>query len=228
MFDEAFPNAESIFHQAFATVDPAPHLLQILNSQPMLLHVISSCSTLMPWPRTLLEPNLSSPSVVLPMLQLMNGKHSMLSSLESWHARISSTTTRTICYTKRMVPRASNEYLLDCLLSGLSLKLGLTVTTEMFSTIVDGSKAPRCRRRCSEVMVVGSCIQLLLSGPAITTKHAGPYRKSPGKIADKLKAQKKRGIVKNPHAIRVLDVRWFFGHIGRNLIFTAVARNFAC
>ena len=132
----------------------------------------------------------------------------------------------------------TNEYLLDCLLSGLSLKLGLTVTTEMYSTIVDGLKAPtRCRRRCSEVMVVGSCIQLLLSGPAITTKFAGPYKKRPREIADKLKAQKRRGIVKDPHAIQVLDVGGFSfsGHIASQKTlapdishFTAVARNFAC
>jgi len=104
----------------------------------------------------------------------------------------------------------TNEYLLDCLLSGLSLKLGLTMTSGILYTIVDGLKAQRWRRRCSEVMVVGSCIQLLLSGPAITTKFAGYYRKSPRKIAKKLKAQKKRGIVKDPHAIQVLDVGGFF------------------
>ena len=34
MSDEAFPDAESIFHQAFAAVDPAPRLLEILSEHP--------------------------------------------------------------------------------------------------------------------------------------------------------------------------------------------------
>jgi len=158
--------------------------LQILNEHPTYPAVRS---TSMPWPRTLLEHNLShlrsSPSFVLPTLQIM-GNRSMLSSLKSWQARISSTTTSTTLYTKS----PTNQYLLDCLLCGSSLKLGLVETTEMYSTIVDGLKAPRWRRRITEVMVVGSCIQLLLSGPSITTEYAGPYKKSPKEVAEKLKA----------------------------------------
>ena len=34
MSNEALPNAESIFHQTFASVDHAPRLLQILNKHP--------------------------------------------------------------------------------------------------------------------------------------------------------------------------------------------------
>jgi len=34
MSDEAFPDAELLFHQAFAAADPAPHLLQLLIENP--------------------------------------------------------------------------------------------------------------------------------------------------------------------------------------------------
>ena len=62
-------------------------------------------------------------------------------------------------------------------------------------------------RRLASVQVVGSCIQFLLSGPAITIKYAGTYRKSSKEIAKKLKPHKKRGTVKDPRAIQVLEYR---------------------
>jgi hypothetical protein len=54
----------------------------------------------------------------------------------------------------------------------------------MYSTI-DGLATQR-RRGCSEVIVVGSGLQLLLSAPAITTAPADPYRRG----CKKLKARK--------------------------------------
>jgi len=49
---------------------------------------------------------------------------------------------------------------------------------------------------------MGSCIQLLLGGPAIIKEFAGYYRRSSENVAAKLKAQKNRGIV-DPHAIQL-------------------------
>jgi hypothetical protein len=118
----------------------------------------------------------------------------------------------------------TNMYLVDSLLSGLSLKFELTATTDSYAAIIDGLDT---RRGCSEVMVVGTCIQLLLSGHAITTPYAGPYRKSPKIVAEKLKAQKRRGVVKNLHAIHVLDVCNLF-HVMETGLISLVARNFAC
>ena len=90
----------------------------------------------------------------------------------------------------------------------------MTAPTDLYAAIVAGLEGePRSimdrlkgHRVCSEVTVVGACIQLLLSGPAIDTGSAGPYRRSPKRVDKELKAQKKRGVVKNPHAIQVLDV----------------------
>jgi len=234
MFDESFPNAESIFHQAFAAVDPAPRLLQILNEHPT--YAAARDLIMFYFDAVAKDPSRAQP-LASALITIARSPDAPTYEWETLYVVFAKELARThFKYYNEddMLHKAygpTNEYLLDCLLSGLSLKLGLTVTTEMFSTIVDGLKAPRWRRRCSEVMVVGSCIQLLLSGPAITTKHAGPYRKSPRKIADRLKAQKKRGIVKDPHAIQVLDVGGFHSVISQNLALishTAVARNFAC
>ena len=231
MSDEAFPDAESIFHQAFAAVDPAPRLLQVLNEHPT--YPAARDLVMFYFDAVAKDPSRAQP-LASALITIGRSPDAPTYGRETLYVLFAKELARTHFkyYDEDDIHKEygpTNEYLLDCLLSGLSLKLGLTVTTEMYSTIVDGLKAPRWRRCCSEVMVVGSCIQLLLSGPAITTKSAGPYKKSPKEVAEELKAQKKRGIVKDPHAIQVLDVGDFFHIPEPGLIsHTAVARNFAC
>ena len=78
---------------------------------------------------------------------------------------------------------------------------------------------------------MGSCIQLLLGGPAITKEFAGYYRRSSENVAAKLKAQKNRGIVKDPHAIQpeLLEVCIHFVNLDTGIIWhTVVASDFAC
>ncbi len=66
------------------------------HDDTILLYVILSPSTLMPWPKTLLWHNLShlrsSQSAVLLMLPLMDGRHSRFCLLKSWRVHTSSTT----------------------------------------------------------------------------------------------------------------------------------------
>jgi hypothetical protein len=76
-------------------------------------------------------------------------------------------------------------------------------------------------------MVVGHCVQVLLSGHTITTPSAGAYRKSPKIIAEMLKALKRRGVVKDLRAIRVLGVCNLF-HVQMESGLILLARNFAC
>ena len=58
-----------------------------------------------------------------------------------------------------------------------------------------------------EVLVVGACIQLLLGGSMIPTERAGSrYRRSAELVAKNLKDRKATSIVKDPHAIQVLEV----------------------
>ena len=80
-----------------------------------------------------------------------------------------------------------NIYLLHSLLSGFSLKYNLTASSEMYGSIEDGLKAT-CGLKESEVLVVGTCIQLLLHGFRLTTNLAGNYQRKQGKITKKLKA----------------------------------------
>ena len=59
----------------------------------------------------------------------------------------------------------------------------------MYANIVQGLEA----KECSEVMVVGSCIQLLLSGPAITTELADYYRRSSKDGCKEVEGSEKEG-----------------------------------
>lgn len=58
-----------------------------------------------------------------------------------------------------------------------------------------------------EILVVGACIQVLLTGLVLTTVRAGPhYRMSAEEVAKKLKDIRAEGMVKDPHAAQVLEV----------------------
>ena len=215
---EAFPNAESVFHQAFASEDPAIRLLQLLNDHttyPAVRDLISFYFDAVAKDTSLAQPLASAlvtigrspdaPTYGRETLEVLLAKE-----LAGTHFKYYDDDVH-----KDFGP--TNAYLHDSLLSGLSLKLRLTAAADLYAAIIDGLEGwPRSivdrlkgRRNCSEVMVVGSCIQLLLAGHAISTTSAGSYRRSPKKVAEKLKAQKKRGIVKDPHAIQVLDVMQF-------------------
>ena len=215
---EAFPNAESLFHQAFASEDPALHLLQLLKDHttyPAVRDLISYYFDAVAKDISLAQPLASAlvtigrspdaPTYGRETLEVLLAKE-----LAGTHFKYYDDDVH-----KEFSP--TNAYLHDSLLSGLSFKFHLTAAADLYAAIIDGLEGwPRSivdclkgRRICSEVMVVGSCIQLLLAGHAISAASAGSYRRSPKKVAEKLKAQKKRGIVKDPHAIQVLDVTQF-------------------
>ncbi len=205
MSEESFPNAKILFRQVFAASDPAHRLLQLLNENPTYPAVrdlvISYFDTVCEDPScaqflaSVLDTIRHSPNA--PTFGQETLDDLLNSELAGTHFKYYDDDSA-----KEYGPR--NEYFLDCLLSGLSLKFGLTEATEIFWAIADGLEGR------SEALVVGSCIQLLLSGPAITTEFAGPYKKSSKTVAKKLDALKKTGIVKDPRAIRVLEVSLHF------------------
>ena len=99
-----------------------------------------------------------------------------------------------------------NTYLLDSLLSGFSFKYELTSSAEMYGCLEEGFEAPHGSE--SELLVVGTCIQLLLHGSRIT--RDGFYQWQAGYIAKKLKAHKIAETVKHLHANEVLEVLILF------------------
>jgi hypothetical protein len=98
-----------------------------------------------------------------------------------------------------------NGYLLESLLSGFSFKYNLCASSEMNGCLGFGLKAPCGSKKSDrEKFVVGACIQLLLHGSGTW------FAQEPKKVVKKLKAHRKAGIVKDPHAIEVLEVLNFF------------------
>jgi hypothetical protein len=99
----------------------------------------------------------------------------------------------------------NNTYLLYSLLSGLSFKYGLTATPDMHAAIIEGLDA-RPNSDDAQVLVVGTCVQLLLHGSEVVTEKFGTYRRTAQHVASKLKAQKAMGTVKDPHGLELLEV----------------------
>jgi hypothetical protein len=96
-----------------------------------------------------------------------------------------------------------NTYLLDSLISGFSFKYELTESSEMEGAINDGFETPNGSKDTKlELLVIGTCIQLLLCGSRISHAWWG------GKVAGakKLKAHEAARTVKDLHAIEVLKV----------------------
>ena len=213
--DEAFPNAEHIFQQAFAAQDPAPLLLQILKEHPtyiairdLVIHYTEAVEN-DPYNAKTLASALAriihspdAPSFGPP--QNSDSLDDLLySELGDTHFKVIHDKDAAIKYGPK------NSHLLDSLLSGFSFKFKLTSSSDMFGSLTDGLNAP-CGSKDSELLVVGTCIQLLIHGSVLTTEVAGTYKQRPEKVAQKLKAHKTAETVKDHHAIEVLEVQLFF------------------
>jgi uncharacterized protein (UPF0147 family) len=204
MPDEVFINSVKLFQQAFVAEDPTHSLLHLLNKQPTYAAVKY---LVIAYFEAVRKDPFAAQSFASTLVAISNSPDAptfeqetlldiLADELAGMHFKYYGLSDRA----KELGP--TNKHLIDCLLSGLSLRFELTYTNDMYAIIVHGLKV----KGCSEVKVVGSCIQLLLSGSAITTELADPYRKSAKEVAKKLKAQRKRGTVKDPRALQVLEV----------------------
>jgi len=201
-------NVEHLLQQAFAELDPAPSLLQVIKDHPSYENIE------FPLVKYYVEAVEENPSRGQALA-------SALARLDTLSADINGELDRTVHFktdfdneVKDYGPK--NKFLFHSLLSGLSLKHGLTQNSVMYSAIEKGldphgSNQPLLNSQDPEVLVVGACIQLLLHGSVITTEAAGPrYKRSAEVVAKNLKDQKVAGTVKNPHAIHVLEVNQLF------------------
>ena len=208
MSDEAFPNAERLLQQAFAAEDPAPLLLQLLKEYPIypavrdLVVFYTEAVEDDPYRGQSLASALArvANSPDAPTIGTVTLSSLINRELADQHFKVIYSGDSEV---KEYGPK--NTYLLDSLLSGLSLKHRLTSTSDMYAAIFSGLDAwPGSNK--SEVLVVGACIQLLLHGSEVVTEVAGSYRRSAEAVALGLKAQKAAGTVTDPHAIQVLEV----------------------
>jgi hypothetical protein len=207
--DEAFPNAKHLFQQAFAAQDPAPPLLHLLKEHPTYLAL---CDLVFYYAEAVQNDPYCGKTLASALASIIHSPDAPSFGQDTFFGLLSRRLAWThfkscdLLVAQEYGPK--NIYILHSLLSGFSLKYNLTASPEMHGAIEDGLKA-RCGSKESEVLVVGTCIQLLLHGFRLTTDRAGTYQREPGKIAKQLKAHKTAETVKDPHAIEVLEVHLF-------------------
>jgi len=205
--EEAFPNSDHLFQQAFSAVDPVPRLLQLLKQYPTYLAVRDLVVSY----TVAVEEDPSRGQFLASTLARLRdssdapsfGTETLSSYIDSVLADHHFKVIHGDSEVKEYGPK--NTYLLDAFLSGLSLKHGLTSTPDQYAAIDHGLDAPHGSDK-SEILVVGACIQLLLHGSEIVTEFAGSYRKEAKAVVKKLKDQEVAGTVRDPHAIQLLEV----------------------
>ncbi|KDR74151.1 hypothetical protein GALMADRAFT_227844 [Galerina marginata CBS 339.88] len=208
--EEGSPIVEHLLQQAFAEADPTPPLLQLLKEHPKVVDDLLVQSYM-----EAVEENPSRGNALASALaRLITSPEAPTFGPEDWDTLAGRINRELafqhfkVIYGDEAKPEAygpKNQYLLDSLLSGLSLKHRLTSTSDQYAAIDDGLDPPQGSDK-GEVLVIGTCIQLLLHGSVMVTERAGSYRKRAEVVAAKLKAQKVAGTVKDPHAIQVLEL----------------------
>ena len=226
--EEAFPNSYHLFQQAFAAAEPVPHLLQLLKQYPTYLAVRD---LVVSYTEVVEEDPSLGQSLASTLARVRDSCDAPTFEMETLSSYINSVLADQhfkVIYGDNEVKEygPKNTYLLDSLLSGLSLKHGLTSTADQFAAIDHGLDAPHSSDK-SEILVVGACIQLLLHGSVIVTEFAGSYRKEAKVVAKNLKAQGVAGTVKDSHAIQVLEVCDLLQR-GSKLTWCIIADDFTC
>jgi len=207
MSDEAFLDTEHHFQQAFATTDPVPLLMELLKERPTYLAIHD---LVVYYTEAVKEDPSHGQSLASALTRLRDSPNAPTFEADTLFSFIDHKLADQhfkVIYSSSEVKEygSKNTYLLDSLLSGLLLKHQLISTSDQYAAIGNSLDAPRGSGK-SQVLVVGTCIQLLLCGSLIMTEAAGSYRKKPEVVALKLKAQKQAGTVKDPHTVKVLEV----------------------
>ena len=203
---EAFPDAERVFQEAFNAEDPASLLLNILKEHPTYFTLLDLLSNFV---EAVHNDPYRAQTLASALAKIIHspdapsfGRDTLHDLLYREFADLFFEGDDDDNLNKVYGPR--NTFLLDSLLSGFSFKYELTLSSDMYGFLNDGLKSPRGLRDSKldpEVLVVGTSIQLLLSGS----------RMEPGELrnaAKKLKAHEAAGTVRDPHAIEVLKVRF--------------------
>ncbi|KAF8887451.1 hypothetical protein CPB84DRAFT_1786860 [Gymnopilus junonius] len=184
MYGDDDSETDHRFEQAFAAVDPEPLLLQILKDHPFYITV----RDLAIYYVEAVEENPSRggylASVLVKVAESPEAPLFTPDTVSSFIDRTLADHHFKVIYGDHRVKDygPKNTYLLDSFLSGLSFKYSLTSTSDQLAAIHEGLDAA-CGSSESEILVVGTCIQLLLHGSELVTERAGTYRRSPEELA---------------------------------------------
>ena len=203
---EPFPHAEELFSCAFTLSDPTPALLKLIKAHPteavvreLLISYIEAVednpSRAYPLASVLVALRDSPDAPVIRGFSLAETLYNELDDLHS-QGSVFDKDNKTFGPT--------NTYLINSLLSGISFKYNLTLSRTQYSYIEDGLNVDHASPIC-QLLLIGACIQLLTNGSKIVPTGK-PFIRSADEVATKLRFQRSVGRIKEPNALRLLDV----------------------
>jgi hypothetical protein len=197
-----------VFRSAYALSDPTPELLNLIKAHPTELAI----RDLLVYYFEAVEGNPSRAYALTSVLVALRDSPDA--------PVIEGSSTLTLAFYGRLhdlIPRGfdfdkdnktfgpTNTYLVNCLLSGLSFKYNLTSSTDQYGEIRKGLNTHSSSSTDSELLVIGACIQLLTNGSGIVPTGQ-PFIHSANEVATKLRSQQSAGRVKEPNALKLLEV----------------------
>ena len=202
---EAFPDAYELFCKAFGLSDPTPELLDLIKAHPTEAAVRD---LLIEYTDAAEENPSRAYALASVLVALRDSPEAPViegSSLAvAFHVRLADIHSQNLTFDDdNDTCSPTNTYLTNCLLSGLSLKHGLTSCPNQYLEIDVGLNVDR-KSSNSELWVIGACIQLLTIGSKIILEKMFKY--SANEVATLLRLQQFAGTVKNSNAPKLLEV----------------------
>ena len=203
---EAFPNAESAFRDAFNQPDPVPKLLELITAHP---DVETITDLILVYAKLVGESPTQFDKFAAALVKLQHSKGITVAGVD----RVGNRAQLEIAYAvseqlhdihasglvgpSNTSVTPSNEYLIDSLLSAISIKYKLCDS----HTAVDLHDLPK---RYRQVYILGACLQLLMSGSYLY----GPTGTEVGSddVLAALEKIKESRVVKDPDGRRLLEV----------------------
>jgi hypothetical protein len=226
---ESFPDAKQVLCETYRLSDPTPALLTIINAYPteavvkdLLFYYMDAAednpsrayaltSVLVALRDSPEAPLIQGGSLIQDGSSLAMAFHVTLADLYSRSFYVDDDDSAF---------GPTNIYLIDCLLSGLSLKHNLSSSHHQYFEVRD---ALDCHGNSSidELWVIGACIQLLTIGSKIVSEQMFNY--SANEVATKLRFYQSAGTVKGLNARKLLEVCQLFLHYELSLLLSSTA-----
>ena len=214
---ESFPNAEAAFRHAFNQLDPTSKLIELVRAHPQHLTILDLVSV---YTELTAEHPTQVDKYARALVNLRNSNETIAACDEFGNPaqrEIGAVLNRELAglhsgdlvFAKDPLVTPSNDYLVASLLSAVSLKYGLCDSPGQVGAILQGlyfkDKQYRSNDRATyEVLVLGACLQLLVSGSYLY----GPAGTDVGRVdvVKALEAIKGGGIVTNGNGVELLEV----------------------